>query len=270
MKDSTISPLSDLAVIVPIGPGESHWAGLIYQLIKLPAESDLILVFTRKNQSSSKHHKIMFDGLANEILHHDISRFGFDSDNIIPVLDVLGPRRVICIDGPNGRAAVMNIGVEYADKSYLWFLHADSRFTPNTIPFLKKSLVQNPDAMWFFRLSFLDDGGSRLVHMNQQVARIRSESWGVPFGDQGFCLKKELFSKAGRFPEKVSMGEDHIFLWHVKHAGIPVQCTGAELLTSARKYQIHGWLNITLKYQYIWIKQAIPQYISLLRKRFKS
>ena len=265
-----IRPLSDLAVIVPIRPGESHLTGLIYQLKKLPVESELILVFSRKNQYLPEPEELLFDGLANEILHHDISRFELDSDKIIPALDILDDRRVIIIESPPGRAAAMNIGSKYTDKSFLWFLHADSRFTPDTVLLLEQSLNNDPEKMWFFRLTFMDGRGSRLVQINQHVARIRSESWGIPFGDQGFCLKRELFFKAGRFPENIKMGEDHIFLWKVKHAGIPVKCTGAELLTSARKYHIHGWLNITLKYQYIWIKQAIPQYISLLRKRFTS
>ena len=262
-----ICPLSDLAVIVPIRPGESHLTGLIYQLKKLPVESELILVFSRKNQYLPEPEELLFDGLANEILHHDISRIELDTDRIIPALDILGDRRIIIIISPLGRATAMNVGSKYTEKSFLWFLHVDSRFTPDTIPFLEKSLGQDPEKMWFFRLTFMDERASRLVQVNQNVARIRSESWGIPFGDQGFCLKRELFFKAGRFPEDIKMGEDHIFLWQVKHAGISVDCTGAELLTSARKYHIHGWLYITLKYQYIWIKQAIPQYISLLRKR---
>ena len=63
-------------------------------------------------------------------------------------------------------------------------------------------------------------------------------------------------------------GEDHLFVWRALQEGIPVKSTGSVMFTSARKYSRNGWYKITSLHLYLWLKQAFPQFVILLRKRF--
>jgi hypothetical protein len=89
---------------------------------------------------------------------------------------------------------------------------------------------------------------------------IRSRFLGLPFGDQGFCLSREHFQQIGRFDEHASYGEDHLLVWSARRQGILIRSVGASIATSARKYQAHGWLRMTLRNAWLTWRQAIPEW----------
>jgi len=262
-------PISDLAVIIPIGPGESHWHNLANCLTLLPDETELIFVFSIP-PGQSLGTSTIYSGLAGQIRREKVNRGDRLADDDYLVLQRLGQKRTVLLSCSEGRANAMNEGSRMTQKSYLWFLHADCLFSVLAVSSLRSCLISDPAGLWFFRIKFMDDAGTKLVKLNEKAARIRSEKLGIPFGDQGFCLRRDLFFNAGQYPLDIPMGEDHIFIWKIRQAGIPIKCTGADLLTSARKYKSVGWLKITLSYQYIWIRQAIPQFALLIRKKITA
>ncbi len=155
-----------------------------------------------------------------------------------------------------GRAASLNAGARKATREYLWFLHADSRLAENTISALITAVKKHPDSLLFFDLAFSDDAAP-LMRLNEWGAYFRSRVLKLPFGDQGFCIGKDLFAQLGGFPEGLEYGEDHVFVWRARQANIKIRPVNATLCTSARKYRIHGWLRTTLLHQYLWIKQML-------------
>lgn len=157
------------------------------------------------------------------------------------------------------RAASLNAGAAKATGDYLWFLHADSQLDVTCVPALHRTITQHPDALFYFDLAFAPDA-TRLMWLNALGARFRSRILGVPFGDQGLCIRKDLFEKLGGFPEDLAYGEDHVFVWRARQAGIRLKPTHATITTSARKYQAHGWAATTFKHQYLWVKQAWPEW----------
>ncbi|NOZ42190.1 MAG: glycosyl transferase family 2, partial [Alphaproteobacteria bacterium] len=58
---------------------------------------------------------------------------------------------------------------------------------------------------------------------------------------------------------------DHLLVWHARQAGIPLHCTGVALITSARKYRQYGWGRLTINYQLLWLRQALPELLRLIR-----
>lgn len=96
--------------------------------------------------------------------------------------------------------------------------------------------------------------------INEIGCWIRSRILGVPFGDQGFALSKQNFERIGGFPEGAPYGEDHLFVWRAKQRGIRLQCTGAPLYTSARRYAETGWVKLTWDYARRWTRQAWPEW----------
>jgi GT2 family glycosyltransferase len=188
--------------------------------------------------------------------------------NLLTDIDNLSLPVEVIISAEGSRAKSLNRGAARASNAYLWFLHADSRIDQNTAIALCQSIQQAPDALHYFDLAFLSDGPD-LTRLNAWGANWRSHWLGVPFGDQGFCISKALFEKIGGYPEEVTYGEDHVFVWRSRQMGIPLKCTNALLYTSARKYRDRGWLNITLKYQYLWLKQAMPELLKLIAIKLK-
>lgn len=214
----------ELSVIIPVAAQENSWQELLNDLSKLPEGSELLFVSV--------------DSIAASLRNIQI-----------PGLEV---RRITAAPG---RASHMNAGAQEAHGEYLWFLHADSRFARNTVTALRNTVHNHPKALIFFDLAFLSDA-TPLVKLNQWGARFRSRILKVPFGDQGFCIRKDLFEELGGYPVDVLYGEDHIFVWRARRYGIALKPAGARLYTSARKYRENGWLKTTALYQYLWIKQA--------------
>lgn len=165
----------------------------------------------------------------------------------------------------SSRAKQLNKGARKATRDFLWFLHADSRFSHNTLEALLRSLRNNPHALHYFNLRFLP-GGPPLMFINEIGCRIRSRILGVPFGDQGFAVSKEIFETLGGFPENIPYGEDHLFVWCARQKNIRLRCTGVSLYTSARRYAETGWAKLTWAYARRWTRQAWPEWKKLYEK----
>ena len=160
----------------------------------------------------------------------------------------------------------MNAAASSAKGEYLWFLHADSRVDTDTIPVLLECIAKGEDALYYHDLTFLPDGPTAMP-INAWGVKFRSNWLKTPFGDQGFCLSRELFFRLGRYREDVRYGEDHLLVWQALQAGVKVRPTGAKVLTSARKYANKGWLRTTITHVYLWVIQAVPQFFILLKRR---
>ena len=218
-----------LSVIVPLAKGETEWPGLVAQLAGvLDADCELILV------------------AAGE-----------------PVA-VRSPTR--SIGGPAGRARQMNQGAGEARGRWLWFLHADSRLSPGCWPALRRFIADDRARLGWFDLAFRDDGPRR-VAWNACGANLRSHLLRIPFGDQGFVVPAATFAALGGFDVGAAYGEDHIFVWTARRAGIDVVPVGATLSTSARKYAVRGWAETTLRHVGLTVRQAWPLWRAWRRER---
>ena len=175
-------------------------------------------------------------------------------------------RKVKWLHSEIGRAFQMNVGASAATKPYLWFLHADSRFSRSTLSALEHSLGSEPRALHYFNLEFQDDG-PKVMPVNAFGVWWRSHFLGLPFGDQGFCLSKEDFLKLGGYSESAPYGEDHLLVWKAKQIGLPLRCTSSTLSTSARKYQAKGWAKTTLRHGVLTWKQALPEFMRWTKLR---
>lgn len=223
--------LAGLAVVVPVGPGDSAWRSLVPDLEALPPEAEVVFVGTQA------------------IVAPPWTRTTWS-----------------WIQAPPGRARQLNAGARSTTRPYLWFLHADSRFAPDTLSELARSLREHPNALLYFDLAFLADG-PQLTRLNQLGTWVRSHWGGMPFGDQGFCLSRDICKRLGGFDTHAPYGEDHLFVWKARRAGVPLRPTGGTLRTSARKYRERGWLSTTARHLRFTAVQAIPEWLKLIRSR---
>jgi GT2 family glycosyltransferase len=210
-----------LAIVIPIGPGDNAWHGLLPQLDHVIAK-EIALVLPSERPGDPVP-------LTNERLLMVIARAGW--------------------------ARQLNAGARATESDWLWFLHADSRLDAGTIDALYAFVDGNPMALGYFNLRFLADG-PRWTAINALGSRWRSRWLGLPFGDQGFVMPRRVYDALGGFNETLASGEDHAMIWQAKQCGIPLRALPATLLTSARKYSEQGWWRTTATHLQLTWRQA--------------
>jgi hypothetical protein len=211
-----------LAIVVPVGPGDPAWRQLSRDLAACAAGIPVIAVAC-----------------------DDVDRAALSRE--WPACRVVMAGR--------GRARQLNAGARAADTEWLWFLHADSRIDPPAVAALAGAVSRGRDALHWFRLGFEADP-AHPVRVNALGAWIRSRWLGLPFGDQGFLLRRRTFLRLGGFDERIDRGEDHAFVWRARRAGLPLVEVPARILTSARRYQERGWLRTTVGHLGLTAMQA--------------
>lgn len=214
------SSIDGLSIIIPIGPGDTAWRGLVEQLAPLAPGMQVLLVFA--------------DGDAQSV---DL------------------PEHCIALSAIAGRAAQLNAGIAAADGEWLWLVHADSRLRSDTWAALRDYIAAAPRALGWFRLAF-DHDGPRLMALNALGANLRARWLGLPFGDQGFVLHRDDAARLGPFDALLAFGEDHALVWRARKLGLPLRRIDGTLSTSARKYAEHGWLRTTWQHLRLTAAQA--------------
>lgn len=213
-------PLSQLTIVLPVGPGDKAWPSLYATLCEHAAAAEVLPVFAEDDPQ---------------------------------------PAPADALRCARGRALQQNAGARAARREWLWFVHADTRLTADTLPALRAFLQRNEPALGWFRLRFDADGPRRLrwaMRANAAGANWRSRRLGLPFGDQGLAIPRLEFDRLEGFDPLLAHGEDHALVWRARRAGLPLREIDAALLTSARKYAANGWLRTTLHHLRLTASQA--------------
>lgn len=233
-ENSDLINQATIAVVIPVGPAETGLEPMLSQLHHLVSVHQIIFVFCPASA-------------------HLIAQLPRDP-------------RILNLTVTAGRAEQMNAGAQQVKADFIWFLHLDSRFSNTQWQHLQQSLAAAPNGLHYFNLRFLADGRGP-VWLNSLGANFRSRCLKLPFGDQGFCLSAQQFERLGGYPLTAPYGEDHLFVWQAHHEGVKLVNIGVVLTTSARKYSTTGWLQLTLRYQSYWLKQALPQAWRLIKNK---
>ena len=228
--------MSPVSVIIPIGPAEPGVPAIVNELV-LPKGSQIVLCCEEGREDLA------------------LSQVGNGVD-------------VVVSPSGSGRSGLMNAGAKKAKHSWLWFLHADSQPTTDTLRGMERVVVANKTGLYFFDLVFAADGPRAMI-VNEWAVRFRAGCLMIPFGDQGFLLPKAMFEQLGGYRQDLPYGEDHVFVWRARQEGYGVNRVGAKLVTSARKYERQGWAQVTGLHVWLTIRQAVPQWLLLQRRRLE-
>ncbi len=230
------------SVIVPLGPDEPEWPELLDDLQLLPPGCEVILIAIEGEGRPPK-----LDALPIHLSH---LRWKWQTTAA-------------------GRAIQLNHGAALASGQFLWFLHADTRLNLHNLEQLQVAISNHPNCLYYFDLWFYDKDHRRLW-INEFGARLRSDWMKQPFGDQGFCISRKQFLSLPGYRTDLAYGEDHVFVWESRYAGVPLHRCPSRLATSARKYHQQGWGRLTLRYKRLWLKQAWETYRRLKLKNKKE
>jgi hypothetical protein len=224
-------------VIVPVGRGDPAWQEMLPPLLdQLPSGTEILLTTAGPAPPVEPHRRTSLT--------------------------------MQWVSGAAARGARLNRCAGLARGRFLWFLHADSRLDAGAAGSLLERLRAGPECLWYFDLRF-EPGGPPLMGLNQWGARVRSDLLGLPFGDQGLAMARDLFLRLGGFRENVTRGEDHLLVWAARRAGARARPVGAPIYTSPRRYRDEGWLRTTSRHLWLTARQALPEAAGWIRDRWR-
>ena len=148
---------------------------------------------------------------------------------------------------PRGRAEQQNHGALVARGSVFLFLHADTTLSSGYVANVFETLMDPETVLGAFR--FKTNLNRPLMKVIEFVTNIRSQYLKLPYGDQGFFIRKSVFDSVGGFPE-VPIAEDLFFVRRLAKQG-RIGIVQADAVTSARRWQKRGLLRTTLINQVI-------------------
>jgi rSAM/selenodomain-associated transferase 2 len=140
--------------------------------------------------------------------------------------------------GVRGRGPQLNLGASASDAERLLFLHADCRLPSDWLPALEAALDDDEVSLASFRLrtaSASSSTPSAAYRLFLTVFDLRSRGFGLPYGDQGFGVRRETFDQVGGFPE-IPLMEDVVFARACRRLG-RIRRLPLEIRTSARRFE---------------------------------
>lgn len=143
------------------------------------------------------------------------------------------------VRGGRGRGGQLNRGAAAATAGRLLFVHADCRLPGGWFDAVTTALDQPTVALVCFRLRTEPSdgrpaGSARRLWLG--IFDLRSRGWGLPYGDQGFALRREIFDRLGGFTD-IPLMEDLDLARRVRRSGGAIVRLPAAVRTTARRFE---------------------------------
>lgn len=167
-------------------------------------------------------------GLIRELVVSD----GGSDDHTRVIADEIG---AVWVEGVASRGGQLARGCDKASGAYLLVLHADTVLEAGWSEELRVFL--NETRAGYFRLAF-DRGGVK-GRMVAGWANLRSRVFGLPYGDQGLLVPRDLYERVGGY-EDIPLMEDVAIARVLRKRLVALK---SRAITSAEKYERGGWLR---------------------------
>ncbi|MBI4178635.1 TIGR04283 family arsenosugar biosynthesis glycosyltransferase [bacterium] len=142
-----------------------------------------------------------------------------------------------------GRGPQLNAGAEAASGQILFFLHADAAPPESFARDISRVLADPGVAMGAFQLRIDAPGiGFRLI---EGFANQRSRLLALPYGDQGFFIRRAYFRRLGGFAP-IPIMEDVDLALRVRKLG-KIVISNSTVQVSARRWKSEGWMRTSLR-----------------------
>ena len=176
----------------------------------------------------------LFEGVSAGVIRELIVTDGGSSDGTLEIAEEAGAEIVRCAASRGGQ---LRSGAAKAQGEWLLFVHADTVLSDGWRVVVEAHLAQ-ADVAGYFALRF--EKGGIAGHLVAGWANVRSRLFGLPYGDQGLLISRQLYEEVGGFAaiplmEDVSLARR---LGRRRFAKLE-----ARAVTSPRKYQEQGWLR---------------------------
>jgi rSAM/selenodomain-associated transferase 2 len=149
------------------------------------------------------------------------------------------------LHAPAGRARQQNRGAAAARGKWLWFLHADTRPGAEAIDLLAAAQARPLTAWGAFRLRIDGDESDPYLRWIEHTVHWRTLLFGLPYGDQGLFVRRDLFQRVGGFRPQAPC-EDLDLVLRLRRSA-RMTWLPAPVATSARAWRRHGRLGATFR-----------------------
>lgn len=174
------------------------------------------------------------EGLVRELAISD----GGSTDETRQAARELG---AIWVEGPRGRGGQIARGIAATSAPWLLVLHADTHLSDGWTQAARDHMNNHPDRAGFFRLRFRAFGAApRLVEAG---ANLRARWFGLPFGDQGLLIRRDILKGADGYPDLPLMEDVAL----ARRLGRKLRPLDATANTSAERYIRDGWSRRVLR-----------------------
>ncbi len=195
------------------------------------------------------------DIISNTLIHIRKS-FGNPAPEIIVAdggpeqdsLDAVKEKAVKKISSPKGRGRQMNSGAAAAAGDILLFLHADTRLPDRAGEKIIRVLRKKHYAAGAFSLGI--DSVKKRYRLLEKAANLRTRISRIPYGDQAFFIRKDIFSAAGGFRD-IPIMEDVELMRRIKRKGLKIYIIPDPVMTSARRWEKEGLLYGMLRNRFL-------------------
>lgn len=143
----------------------------------------------------------------------------------------------VWVTGTAGRGGQLARGAQAAGAPWLLFLHADTHLAPRWAQAVLDHMNTSPDKAGYFPLAFRSD--ARAARRVAGWANWRSRLMGLPYGDQGLLISRELYDRVGGYPDQPLM--EDVALARALHGHL--SALPGEARTSAVRYETEGWIR---------------------------
>lgn len=171
----------------------------------------------------------LMEGLDTGLIAELIVSDGGSTDDTVALVDEWGGE---VVTGPPSRGGQLGRGCAAASGLWYLVLHADTVLQPGWSTAVAAHLGQQNAG--YFRLRF--DRGGRLVAL---WANLRARVFGLPYGDQGLLIRRDLYDEVGGYPDQPLM-EDVAIARALRGR---LTALDAVAVTSAARYRRQGWLR---------------------------
>lgn len=175
---------------------------------------------------------------ADEIIVVD----GGSKDESVQLARAVGARVIFA---ERGRGTQLAAGARAARNLWRLFLHADTQLAPGWAPLVRDFCTSGAERAATFRFA-LDDR-SWQARVLERAVDWRTRWLGLPYGDQGLLIHRDLYETLGGF-SPIPIMEDIDIVRRIGRERL-VQLDH-RALTSAVRWRTRGWLAQSLRNQF--------------------
>ena len=211
----------------------------------MPAPISIII--PTLNSETELHETLgaLLEGIENNLIRELIISDGGSTDKTKLIADEVG---AFVVEGSRSRGLQISKGVDKSQGDWILILHADTSLSLEW----SVNLLQKIDRSFAYHFKLRFKSKSLFARILEYWVQIRSKFLGLPYGDQGLLIHRDLLNTLGGFP-KIPLMEDIALARKLKSK---TKLLDILAYTSAEKYHKNGWfrqsvLNFFLLIQYL-------------------
>lgn len=194
--------------------------------------------------NEEKNINTLIDHLNKHAVDKNIEIIVVDGDRAGGTLNGITDLSVKRLTAKKGRAYQMNVGAAYAKGDILFFLHADSKLPENPFSSIIDALTDSKIKAGAFSLEI--DSNNILLKIIGKTASMRSGITRIPYGDQGFFIRKKIFTEICGYSD-IPIMEDIDLMQKLKKRNYRISILKKRLKTSPRRWEEQGIILCSLR-----------------------